>query len=78
MRKRREELGISQEVVAGRLGITPSQLSKWERRERRIDVNEARLYCNAIGVGLVDLIAEWELELLADTVSVEVPRLPPA
>lgn len=58
MRKHREDLGISQEVVAGRLGITPSQLSKWERRERRIDVDEARLYCLAIGIDLVDLIAE--------------------
>jgi transcriptional regulator with XRE-family HTH domain len=78
MRKRREELGISQEVVAGRLGITPSQLSKWERRERRIDVNEARLYCNAVGIGLVELITEWELELLADSASAEVPRHPSA
>ena len=78
MRKRREELGISQEVVAGRLGITPAQLRKWERRERRIDVNEARLYCNAVGIGLVELITEWELELLADSASAEVPRHPSA
>ena len=78
MRKRREELGISQEVVAGRLGITPSQLSKWERRERRIDVNEARLYCNAVGIGLVELITEWELELLSDSAPADVPRHPSA
>jgi transcriptional regulator with XRE-family HTH domain len=76
MRTRREELGISQEVVAGRLGITPSQLSKWERRERRIDVDEARRYCRAIGLELVDLIAQWERELPAESTPVEVPRNP--
>jgi transcriptional regulator with XRE-family HTH domain len=63
MRKRREELGVSQEAASSKLGITSSQLSKWERRERRIDVNEARLYCKAVGISLGELIANWEEEL---------------
>ena len=78
MRAKREGRGISQETVAECLGITASQLSKWERRERRIDIAEARLYCRAIGLELVDLIVEWERGLPAESTPVEVPRHPPA
>lgn len=78
MRAKREERGLSQETVAECLGITKSQLSKWERRERRIDIAEARRYCQAIGLELVDLIAEWEQALLTESTPVEVPRHPPA
>lgn len=60
MRKMREERGFSQEHVAQKLGITASQLSKWERNERRIDASELRLYCEAIEVPLGDLVKEWE------------------
>jgi transcriptional regulator with XRE-family HTH domain len=60
LRTTREERGYTQEMVAAALGLSASQLSKWERRERRIDVSEARLYCLAIGVNLVDLIAKWQ------------------
>jgi transcriptional regulator with XRE-family HTH domain len=63
MKRLREERGLSQGFIAGKLGITASQFSKWERRERRIDVSELRLYCLAIGVPLGELIDKWEAEI---------------
>ena len=63
MREMREELGKTQEAVAADLGITASQLSKWERRERRVDISELRLYCKSIGIELSTLIEAWEAEL---------------
>jgi len=60
MRAERESRGLSQELVAERLGITSSQLSKWERRERRVDVRELDLYCMAIGIPIRDLIDKWK------------------
>lgn len=63
MRRSREARGCSQEDVARTIGITASQLSKWERRERRVDASELRLYCRAIGVEVVDLVRAWEREL---------------
>lgn len=59
LRKAREDRNVTQAEVAERLGITASQLSKWERRERRIDVRELALYCNAAGIDPVELISSW-------------------
>lgn len=63
LRQAREKRDLSQAEVGGFLGITASQVSKWERGDRRVDVNDARLYCNAIGLSLVDLIAEWDRQI---------------
>lgn len=60
LRKARQDAGLSQDEVANRLGITASQLSKWERRERRVDLRELRLYCKAIGVPLCPFVQTWE------------------
>lgn len=59
LRKAREDRNVTQAEVAERLGITASQLSKWERRERRIDVRELALYCDAAGIDPVELISSW-------------------
>ncbi|MBX7134472.1 MAG: helix-turn-helix domain-containing protein [Fimbriimonadaceae bacterium] len=66
MRRAREERGLTQESVAMHLGITASQLSKWERFERRVDASELRSYCNAIGVPIGQLIRDWERELASE------------
>lgn len=66
MRRAREERGFTQELVAMHLGITASQLSKWERFERRVDASELRNYCNAIGVPIGQLVRDWEQALAND------------
>lgn len=59
LRTSREELKVSQAQVAEKLGISASQLSKWERRERRIDLLELSRYCDAAGIDLIELIGTW-------------------
>ena len=56
----REEAGITQVELAGRLGIEQSTISKNERRERRVDVGELRRICIALGVPLVEFISRLE------------------
>ena len=58
LRSERERLQITQADLAERLGITASQLSKWERRERRIDLLELDKYCRAAGINLADFVQQ--------------------
>lgn len=64
LREARESRGVTQAALADRLGITPSQLSKWERRERRIDLRELALYCEASGIELKQFVDDWWREAL--------------
>jgi transcriptional regulator with XRE-family HTH domain len=63
LRQAREDRGISQALVGRILGISASQLGKWERCERRVDASEIRLYCKAMGVPIAELIAEWDRQV---------------
>jgi transcriptional regulator with XRE-family HTH domain len=60
LRQAREARGVTQAVMAAKLGITASQVSKWERRERRIDIRELALYCKAAGIDLLQFVEEWK------------------
>jgi len=46
--------GVNQTTLAGRLGITQSEVSKFERGERALDVLRLRSWLRALGV-------EWTL-----------------
>lgn len=59
LREAREARGVTQTAMAERLGITASQLSKWERRERRVDVREVALYCSCLGIDVGDFVRDW-------------------
>jgi transcriptional regulator with XRE-family HTH domain len=59
----RKEAGLTQVELAARLGIEQSQISKIERRERRLDVAELRTYCTAMGVGLNEFVSRFEAAL---------------
>jgi transcriptional regulator with XRE-family HTH domain len=50
----REAAGINQTTLAGRLGITQSEVSKFERGERALDVLRLRAWLRALRV-------EWTL-----------------
>jgi transcriptional regulator with XRE-family HTH domain len=60
MRRTRIEGGFTQEGIASKLGISASQLSEWERGERRVDASELRLFCLACEINIADFIADWE------------------
>ena len=56
----RERLGITQTQLATALGEDQSFISKVERRERRLDAEEFRRYCQALGVSLGEIVCQWE------------------
>ncbi len=56
----REEAKVSQVELARRLKETQSEISKFERGERRLDVVQLRRWCMALGVSLVDFVRSFE------------------
>lgn len=64
LRNARRNAGISQEQLAEKLEVTQSFISKCERGERRIDVIELRIWCEALGITFSSFIANLDKELL--------------
>jgi transcriptional regulator with XRE-family HTH domain len=63
LREVRQRQGLTQVELAERLGETQSFVSKCERGERRLDVAQLRVFCQALGVPLVKFVAEFEQRL---------------
>ncbi len=60
LREKRQEAEVTQVDLAKRLSETQSQISKWERGERRIDLVQLRTFCQVIGVPLLEFVAEFD------------------
>jgi DNA-binding XRE family transcriptional regulator len=60
LRSTREELGLTQEEIATRIGETQSFVGKCERGERRLDIVETRTWCAALGISLHDLVESFD------------------
>jgi transcriptional regulator with XRE-family HTH domain len=56
----RERAGLTQVQLAKRLGETQTFVSKCERGDRRIDVMELRMFCQAFGLTLNQLVGALE------------------
>jgi transcriptional regulator with XRE-family HTH domain len=56
LRAARQKAGLTQIELARRLRSTQSFVSKCERGERRLDVVELRLWCEALGVPLPSFV----------------------
>lgn len=56
LRAAREQSGLTQEQLAGRLKETQTFVSKFERGERRIDVIELRAICLALGISFTGFV----------------------
>ncbi len=48
----RQAVGLTQEEVAARLGISQSQISRWEKQGEDISVTTLRRYVSALGEDL--------------------------
>jgi transcriptional regulator with XRE-family HTH domain len=59
-RETRQRAGLTQVQVAARVGQTQSFVSKCERGERRIDVAELHVFCEAFGLSLDQFLRVWE------------------
>lgn len=60
LRRAREQAGLSQVVLAERLKVTQSFVSKCERGERRLDVVEFAAWCSALGMTAHEFVASFE------------------
>lgn len=65
LRIERKHHKISQKVLAQKLGVEQSYISKTEIGDRRLDVIELMEYCDAIGLTLTDFVFRMEGRLLA-------------
>jgi transcriptional regulator with XRE-family HTH domain len=62
----RAQAGLDQRALANRLGVTQSEISKFERGERALDVLRLRAWLRALGI---------ELAPFADALDRELDRL---
>ena len=60
LRTLRREAGLTQVEVASRLDVPQSFVSKYESRERRLDVIELRHVAEAIGTTLDAVVSRME------------------
>lgn len=62
LKSERERAGLTQVQLAAALDEDQSFVSRVERRERRLDAEELRRYCVALGVALSDVVEKWVAE----------------
>ncbi|MGA3201511.1 MAG: helix-turn-helix transcriptional regulator [Bryobacteraceae bacterium] len=60
MKRARKLAGPTQVQLAKRLSETQTFVSKCERGERRIDVMELRMFCQAFGLSLKQFVSSLE------------------
>jgi transcriptional regulator with XRE-family HTH domain len=63
LRETRQRAGLTQVQLAKKIGETQTFVSKCERGERRVDVVELRVFCQAFGVSFKVFIASLEQSL---------------
>jgi transcriptional regulator with XRE-family HTH domain len=63
LREFRERAGRSQSEVGAFMGLDQSRVSKFESGQLRLDIIQLRSYCHAIGVSMVEFVAELERRL---------------
>lgn len=63
LRSKREAIGMTQNQLAGKLGISQTVVSKIETCERRLDIIELIDVCNAINISFVDFFNELNAKL---------------
>ena len=66
LKKERKYHHLSQVILAKKLGIPQSFISKTEIGKRRLDIIELLEYCDAMGLTLTDFVFRMEGKLLAD------------
>ena len=66
LRQVRLEAGLRQTDVAEKLGKPQSFVSNYESGERRLDLLELKLVCDALGVGLVEFVTRFDSALIVD------------
>lgn len=60
LRKSRRDAGVTQEVLAAKLAIPRSTVTKWETGQQRMDVLEFWSVCEAMGVDPLALLLAYK------------------
>jgi transcriptional regulator with XRE-family HTH domain len=66
LRQARLGVGVTQEVLSERIGLSQSDISKVERGARRLDLLELRTWLQGLGVPLHVFVTELEDAIAAD------------
>ncbi|MHC5198087.1 helix-turn-helix domain-containing protein [Pseudomonas frederiksbergensis] len=66
LKKHRKAAGLTQVQCSKALGRPQSFMSDVESGTRRLDIVQLRDLCKVLGIGLQDLIAEFEKSLAVD------------
>lgn len=62
----RIQAGLTQIELGTKIGMDQTYVSKYENRERRIDLLELRTICNALGISLIDFVINLEAKLISN------------
>lgn len=73
LRVERKRLKVSQKTLALRLGKPQSYISKAESGERRLDLIETISICEALGIGLGEILPAGSQHLLVARIEGEGP-----
>ena len=71
IKKYRKELGLSQEALADKLGITSQAVSKWECMQSIPDIEAMVELCELMGISLDKLVLDKDPEVVIKEVIVE-------
>jgi transcriptional regulator with XRE-family HTH domain len=63
LRRLRLEAGLRQADLAERLGKPQPFVSRYEKGEKLLDLPDLRQVCHALGVGLLEFVQRYEIEL---------------
>jgi len=67
LKAQRDGQGLTQLAIAAKMGTTQTFVSKCERGERRLDVVELHMWCNALGITTADFVQDFDDALRAST-----------
>ena len=59
LKEKRQKMGVTQVLLAEKLNVTQTVISKIETCERRLDIIELISICSAINISFLDFINEF-------------------
>ncbi len=72
---RRRELGLTQELVAERMGVSQSAVSQFERYDANPRLSTVRRYALAVGARIVHVVTSDYLEISSQQTRTTIPPL---
>ena len=74
LKQLRKQRGLTQEDLAGMIGVSRQSVAKWESGETSPDLEKSRLIAEALGVSLDDLVSAKNDLVAGDNVRLTIFR----